>query len=83
MSDGQPVDEMVVLSVYVEVAESVRMKGFVLDIWSDLLKVELSEMLSVVLMGTLRGKRLVGGTDNELAGWKEVSKGLCTVANWE
>ena len=27
LSDGQPVDEMVVLSVYVEVAESVRMKG--------------------------------------------------------
>ena len=76
MSDGQPVDKMVVLSVYVEVAESVRMKGFVLDIWSDLLTVELSEMLSVVLMGTLRGKRLVGGTDNELAGWEEVSKGL-------
>ena len=36
LSDGQPVDEMVVLSVYVEVAESVRMKGFVLDVWSDL-----------------------------------------------
>ena len=76
MSDGQPVDEMVVLLVYVEVAESVRMKGFVLDFWSDLETVELTEILSVVLMGTLRAKRLVGGTDNELAGWKEVSKGL-------
>ena len=72
MSDGRPVDEMVVLSVYVEVAESVRMKGFVLDIWSDLE----TEILSVVLMGTLRAKRLVEGTDNEWAGWKEVSKGL-------
>ena len=35
LSDGQPVDEMVVLSVYIEVAESVRMMGFVLDVWSD------------------------------------------------
>ena len=43
----------------------------------------MTEILSVVLMGTLRGKRLVGGTDNELAGWKEISKGICTVANWE
>ena len=68
MSDGQPVDEKVVLPVYVEVAESVRMKGFVLDIWSDLETVELTELLSVVLMGTLRGKRLVGGTDNKLVG---------------
>jgi hypothetical protein len=34
-------------------------------------------------MDTLRGKRMVGGTDNELAGWKEISKGICTVANWE